>query len=462
MAARKRTFMEVHEGLDVDRTAEGDAPAGRGRWLYDDTLGAWVLSYDGLPYVPVEHIENAQAIPQPSQVTTGARNAATAPADFRGGLFWTERPIRFKRLSVQVDAVTAPATGRILIYQEPTGAMSNAVPLLAQFDFTPVAGRNEIWVDGAEDTTIVRGWFWLLWGQSSGAGSFDLDVYTTNTVSLANDFATLNTGDAPTQFDTAIAASGAPATIDPTVGADAASGSTDAAVVHRFFNIADPYEFILGGTPFELWDAALNVEVDPLTLRAAQWTGVYNGNVFVQATDSFQPSITAAWKNGKPALTGDGVEQRMVCAAYHATLSQPCFKWVVMQYTANPPGVSKPILSGLTNAQRLQPGTDPGVPPNWALSGGAASIVGADDDTNANALQCVFDATDEMFRNGTSVVSGSIGANDELGCRLMSNADESVFAPVHVAEYGIHASVPTAAQRTELLRYLQAKYGGLP
>lgn len=237
MAARKRTYMEVHHALDVNRTAEGVAPAGQGKWLYDNTLRAWVLSYDTLPYVPVETIELTAEIPKPVQNNSRAASGGNALEDYKGGLFRLDRPVRFNRIAIDVTSVTDPAEGRLAIYQHPDGASRTSVPLVDFFDFTAATGRIDVAPDGGQPVVLVRGWFWLYWGQSAGAGSFSARVWDTQSIELMNTLSSLNAGEAPTQFTSNIAASSAPATADPVIGGDVDTNTSDGLLLHRLLTV---------------------------------------------------------------------------------------------------------------------------------------------------------------------------------------------------------------------------------
>ncbi len=239
MAARKRTYMEVHEALDVDSGAEGTAGAGRGKWVYDDTIGAWLLSQNQLPYVPVERIELNQEIPKPVQNSAKADQNGNALTDYKIGLFRLSRPVRFNRLQIRITSFTAPADGRLILFQEPTGVLSNSVPQLDFFDFTPSVGLQTLVVapNGGASLVLVRGWFWLGWGQRAGAGSFTLRCWDTQSIDLMNTLASLNAGDAATQFVSNLAASTTPATLNPVVGGDVSSNSSSALPLVRMLTV---------------------------------------------------------------------------------------------------------------------------------------------------------------------------------------------------------------------------------
>lgn len=210
----KRTYIEVHHALNTDSAADGVAPAAQGKWIYDNSRGAWVLSYNTLPYVPVEHIETRDAIPWPVQTNTGASVANRTPGtSFLGGMYQLLRPVRFNRLGINFSSVTAPVTVRTLLYQRSNGDVGTSVPLVATCDVSPGAsGRQNVTPSGGAPVLLVRGYFWLLIGINSG-NTATYSAYNVTSMPVLN--MNLVATDAPTNFSTGISAATAPATINP-------------------------------------------------------------------------------------------------------------------------------------------------------------------------------------------------------------------------------------------------------
>lgn len=237
MAARKRTYMEVHHALDVDRTADGVAPATEGKWLYDNTLGAWVLSYDTLPYVPVERVSVADNVPRPEQPPRGP-SSILAQSVYRGASYFTERPLLFNRIRLRLQGNTNPYTGNISIYQRADGDIGAQVPLVASFSWSDLSGTLTLSSDAGGDALLVRGVYWCIYGIVAGAGNFTVNSWDMGGLSMFNNL--VPNGAHPTSFETSTApASPGPATFDPLEGgADGVSALTlDIPLVWRFLRV---------------------------------------------------------------------------------------------------------------------------------------------------------------------------------------------------------------------------------
>lgn len=194
----------------------------------------------GTPRVPPGEAEPDPLlleIAKPVQNNAKASVNAAAITDFKGGIFRLTRQISFNRLEVRVSAFTDPATGIAAIYQRPDGrfVFGDSVPLVDAFTIAPTALQTlTIAPNTVASIQLVPGWYWLVWGQDSGAGTFGLEAWDTRVVPLMNQVNTLSSGEPPTQFSTNIAAAGgAPAQLNPVIDADVAASSSNALAIHR-------------------------------------------------------------------------------------------------------------------------------------------------------------------------------------------------------------------------------------
>lgn len=178
--------------------------------------GRWLLMQDGLT--------DSEAIPQPFQPNVQNNQSKSSETNYTGAFYWLERVVTFNRLLLNIENLPAgDAPGRVLLYQAPDGVFANSLPLVATFDFTAtVTGRTAVAPVSGSLVALARGVFWLLIGSRDGANPFAFSVYDTNDFPLFND-GTVAPSDKPTQFDTNIAATTAPATFDPRLSGDADS-----------------------------------------------------------------------------------------------------------------------------------------------------------------------------------------------------------------------------------------------
>lgn len=182
--------------------------------------------------VPIEEAY----IPDLEEPAANVDVVTLAPATLAGGSYLLPRRVKFNRLIVRVRAFAALATGVVTIYQEAQGRVRSPLTRVATCPFTPAANTT-FQITPDEGTVLLSaGWLYILWGQASGAGSFELECYSTGSIALLT--ASVLAGTHPTIASSALATAAPPASIDPEVGGDLVAGTTnDFAPVARLISV---------------------------------------------------------------------------------------------------------------------------------------------------------------------------------------------------------------------------------
>lgn len=203
------------------------SPQGAGSTLDADLL-------DGFHAFDLDPTENSEMIPLPEGRVTGNSTRA-AQTNFDGAAYFLRRNMTVDRLIFRVTAQAGAPTGRFLIYQFPGGG-SGIASLIASATAVAIGATGNFEIAFAEGTvTLEKGLIYILWGRDSGAGSFTLRTYTTQSLDLMT--ANMNAATHPTSFTTVISAATTPATFDPLESGDADATSTDVIGVYRLRNV---------------------------------------------------------------------------------------------------------------------------------------------------------------------------------------------------------------------------------
>lgn len=205
--------------------------------IYDNTTTGLRKSVNGGPYANLGAVvETVEYAPKPEIQRNGIQSTFVAAATLGGASFSLPRPVLFNRLIFEVTAFAAPATGVLLIYQEPRGRATDSMALVATVPVAPAVAVFE--VAPTEGTVLLSdGIFYCLFGQDTGVGSFEMRTYGVNSVSLLT-AATTVTGTHPFTATSALAASAPPGTIDPQIGGDLVAGAAaKLPLIIRFRNV---------------------------------------------------------------------------------------------------------------------------------------------------------------------------------------------------------------------------------
>lgn len=226
------TGVEVLEALGQ----AGDPPlsaVGAVRTYFNTTTNRLRRSINGGAYADVPVVEETEYIPRLE--TNGSPNDTefTANATLSGGSFILPRPVRLNRVVLRTVAFATPAEGVLLIYQEPQGRVVDSLALVATCSYTPAATTTHEVTPTEGEIVLSDGFFYALWGQVSGAGSYELQTYNTGAIVLAT--TTVPTGVHPLNANSALDPASPPATLDPMIGGDLTQGGTsDVVPVIRF------------------------------------------------------------------------------------------------------------------------------------------------------------------------------------------------------------------------------------
>ena len=179
-----------------------------------------------------------------------------------------------------------------------------------------------------------------------------------------------------------------------------------------------------------------------------------NGNHLVQATGGAQPVVTAAAINGLPAITFDGVDDRMAVAF---ALVQPITVFAVVRQDT---WVSTRYLwDGATSdtMRCFQQTATPGI------SIAAGSTIGPNNNlavATFGLITAVYDgASGALQINSTAETAGAIGAGNGGGITLGARANGTVPGNIAFAEVIVMAANATAGERASMRAYSQARYG---
>lgn len=180
-----------------------------------------------------------------------------------------------------------------------------------------------------------------------------------------------------------------------------------------------------------------------------------NGNHLLQATGISQPTVTAGAINGLPAITFDGVNDRMAAAF---ALSQPITLFLVARqptWTVNDDICDGAALADSMLIQQF------GVSPELRIFAGASLAPNANWPVATFALlTATFNgASSSLQVNSTAALTGNAGTAIPGGLTLGARQNGVVPANVDIAEAFIMAAVPTAGEMTNVRAYILARYG---
>lgn len=191
----------------------------------------------------------------------------------------------------------------------------------------------------------------------------------------------------------------------------------------------------------------------------SQWDDASgNGRHATQATGSKQPiyRASAAAFNSQPVVEFDGTDDWLATAAFAAAITGASEHFVVAKFdtlTAN-----TALQHGISGSARRSIQTDGGT--QWQVFQGSTGVWGGTNDPALHAFRAVFDSTDEIVVDGTSLASGNAGAENLTGVRLGANAGGTAgFFDGRIAFVGIKSGTLTSTERSDLLAWAQSHYG---
>lgn len=181
-----------------------------------------------------------------------------------------------------------------------------------------------------------------------------------------------------------------------------------------------------------------------------------NGNTATQPTGGKQPIYRAssASLGNKPIIEFDGVDDYLATAVF-ATVPQPTELFVVCRFRSVVN--SSRVLDNASSTHRQLLFTSSAG--KWGISAGTVLASATAVDTTKHAVRAVFDTTDEVFLDGSSIVSGDAGSQDSTG--LVVGASSAFASPgaVDIAFIGQKAGLLTTQERSDLLAWSQSFYG---
>ena len=220
-----------------------------------------------------------------------------------------------------------------------------------------------------------------------------------------------------------------------------------------------------GGMPLGIdWHTAFWAEGDNMAAQnytnddqVPTWPDeTVNGRDATQATSSQQPLYKAsvAALNSKPAVKGDGSNDKLRTAAFAATVANP-FTIVTVGHVTS---VGEHLHDGLTSGDRAvlsATSTSNG----WQIYNGAG-VVGGTHDSSAHLFVVTFTGTDTLEVDGTEVASGDAGSHALTGINLFSNftTTSSAFNSGHIAFLGLKEGTLTSEEKSDLLAWSRSHY----
>lgn len=213
--AAHTTGVEILEWEDPSSTPPV-APVGVTRIVRDPTSGQLFISISLSPYrLLTAAPDTVEFIPELESAVNG-NSSRGAQANFDGCSYKLLRPITFNRIIINIRGITGAPDGRVLLYQRLGGLGGSPASLIATCDFLPIVANTNLVVTPTEGTvTLETGIFYALFG-IQGADSFTYSTYATPAQRLLT--SDVDTDTHPALFTTTVAASTAPATIDPREG----------------------------------------------------------------------------------------------------------------------------------------------------------------------------------------------------------------------------------------------------
>lgn len=208
------------------------------------------------------------------------------------------------------------------------------------------------------------------------------------------------------------------------------------------------------GSSLALWlRADLGVTLNGATVSAwADQSG--NGRHATQGTGAAQPAYTASSIGSKPALTFDGTDDFLACAATNIA-ADPCTLFAVCRTATQ---ANRFVCDGGTTGSRLV---------LYAASGIVSSIFGGGqinrltDMSTAHVYIGTFNgASSRLSVDGVSDVTGNTGAaGTSGGFSIGINQARSAIWSGPISEIGLISGTLTTANEAALRRYLGARYG---
>lgn len=183
-----------------------------------------------------------------------------------------------------------------------------------------------------------------------------------------------------------------------------------------------------------------------------------NGRDAAQATGDNQPTFRSASSGmgNKPVIEFDGVNDRLLTAAFGVVLAQPNEMVAVVRYRSLVANAF--FVDGITSTARNAMGVGGGGT-TWRIFAGGSAVQSGGISTTRRYFRGVFDATSTVFVDGTQIATGNAGAHGIDGIRMGANQPLTIFAAVDVAFLALFDTPLTTQQRNDLLNWSRAFYG---
>lgn len=199
------------------------------------------------------------------------------------------------------------------------------------------------------------------------------------------------------------------------------------------------------------------------------WTGLANSRNLVQATSSQQPTLNATALNGLPALTFDGSDDLMACAAAGTSGVSNCSMFLVMRYNAS----GQNLVAGLGP---MGQSTD-AIRSFYRASGSTQGFTTFANDINSSSLSCDNGGSFHIWsvvQNGSSVTlardgvtasytlpggaPSAMSGNGAFLAGFIASQFSYYYASVSVAAWLVEYRAISGADRERYEGYLADRY----
>lgn len=207
-------------------------------------------------------------------------------------------------------------------------------------------------------------------------------------------------------------------------------------------------------SPAHGWDVSTNTGADASIITEVVDRGLATARNLTPQAGTMEPLLKLAIQNGKNAALFDGSNDKLVTAAFAASMAQPFWVFWVGQ------AVTGTADRYFDSTNRALFGNQAGAA--YEMYAGAGVITGGTPDSSWHCFACYFNgASSEVWRDDVSIITGSPGTN-ALGDFIVGTdvANGAALAGYLGEAWCVAGANVTAQKRSDFYtRYAKPKWG---